>query len=80
MKQPNRLKELREARKLTQREVGYLMGMYLGEPLDHTTVSKHESGDRPLDQETVKAYARLYKVETYELFLDLTPPADETGR
>jgi len=60
----NRLRELREARKLTQQEVAKLLD------IDHTTVSKHESGSRNLTPEDVQKYARLYKVESYELFID----------
>ena len=61
----NRLRELREARKLTQQEVAKLLD------IDHTTVSRHESGGRGLGPEDIQKYARLYKVESYELFIDL---------
>ena len=60
----NRLRELREARKLTQQEVAKLLDM------DHTTISRHESGSRGLSPEDIQKYARLYKVESYELFID----------
>lgn len=60
----NRLRELREARKLTQQEVAKLLD------IDHTTVSRHESGSRGLNPEDIQKYARLYKVESYELFID----------
>jgi len=60
----NRLRELREARKLTQQEVAKLLDV------DHTTVSRHESGSRGLSPEDIQKYARLYKVESYELFID----------
>jgi putative transcriptional regulator len=60
----NRLRELREARKLTQQEVAKLLD------IDHTTVSRHESGSRDLSPEDIQKYARLYKVESYELFID----------
>ena len=60
----NRLRELREACKLTQQEVAKLLD------IDHTTVSRHESGSRSLDPEDIQKYARLYKVESYELFID----------
>lgn len=60
----NRLRELREARKLTQQEVAKLLD------IDHTTISRHESGSRGLSPEDVQKYARLYKVESYELFID----------
>lgn len=65
----NRLKELREERKLTQEETGKILG------IDGTTVSKHENGSRSMSDETVRAYARLYKVETYEIFME--PKNDE---
>jgi len=60
----NRLRELREACKLTQQEVAKLLD------IDHTTVSRHESGSRSLSPEDIQKYARLYKVESYELFID----------
>jgi transcriptional regulator with XRE-family HTH domain len=60
----NRLRELRETCKLTQQEVAKLLD------IDHTTVSRHESGSRSLGPEDIQKYARLYKVESYELFID----------
>lgn len=60
----NRLRKLREARKLTQQEVAKLLD------IDHTTVSRHESGSRGLGPEDIQKYARLYKVESWELFID----------
>ena len=60
----NRLRELRETCKLTQQEVAKLLD------IDHTTVSRHESGSRGLSPEDIQKYARLYKVESYELFID----------
>jgi len=60
----NRLRELREARKLTQQEVAKFLDM------DHTTISRHESGSRSLSPEDIQKYARLYKVESYALFID----------
>ena len=59
----NRLRELRDRSRLTQEEVATLLGY------DHTTVSRHESGDRALDAEDIKKYSRLFKCESYELFL-----------
>lgn len=60
----HRLRELREACRLTQQEVAKLLD------IDHTTVSRHESGSRGLSPEDIQKYARLYKVESYELFID----------
>lgn len=58
----NRLKELREERRLTQEEVAKLMD------LDFSTVSKHENMDRPISRSNIEKYAKLYKVPTHELF------------
>lgn len=66
----NRLRELRLERKLTQEEVAKLLD------LDNTTVSKHENGLRGLSLEDIKKYARLYKVEPFELFIS---PEDLRG-
>lgn len=60
----NRLQLLREARPLTQEEVGRFMG------LDMTTVSKHESGTRRMSAEQATRYAGLYRCSLLELFLD----------
>lgn len=63
MEQKNRLRELREARMLTQAEVGLILG------LDYSTVSKHESGDRSISFENLEKYARLFKVSTSEIYM-----------
>lgn len=62
--QANRLAELRERSRLTQEEVGKLLD------LAPSTVSKHESGTRSLSPELVEKYAGLYKVSTYELYVN----------
>lgn len=62
--QPNRLRKLRFRSRLTQRELGVLTG------IDHTTISKHESGDRGLDQHDIMQYSRVFKVNTHEIFMD----------
>lgn len=60
----NRLARLRNIAKLTQDEVGKLLD------IDSTTVSKHENSERSLSEDTIRAYAKLYKVQTHELFLN----------
>lgn len=68
----NRIRELREERKLTQRELGLIVG------LDASTVSKHEDGSRNLQAEQVRRYADVFKIETFELFIaDLEGEAEE---
>lgn len=70
---PNRLKEQRERSRLTQKEVAKVTGF------DLTTISKHESG-RGLSKESIAAYSKLYKVESYELFLNEdASPVDTSG-
>lgn len=59
---PNRLRELREERKLTQQEVAKILD------ITHSAVSRHESRDRAMSSRDIKRYANLYKVETYEIF------------
>lgn len=61
----NRLKFLREERKLTQAEVAKIID------LTHTAVSRHETSNRGLTLELVDAYARLYKVSSAEIFVEL---------
>lgn len=67
-----KLQELREAHYLTQREVGWLFGLYTGHVIDYTTVSAHESGRRGVGGPEAKTYAQIYKVQTTELY-DVTP-------
>lgn len=62
---PNRVKELRESRSLTQKELGKLIDK------DHTVVNKHENHQRPLTKDDAQAYARVFKVETVELYREL---------
>ncbi len=66
----NRLRFLREERKLTQEEVSKILG------IDHTTVSKHETSSRSLSEDDIQAYAKLFKVNSHEIFISL----DEEGR
>ena len=65
----NRLKEFREKRGLSLTEVAKLVDV------DLSTASRHEGGERGLDKLTLLKYAHLYRVESYELFMDLV--ADE---
>jgi len=66
----NRLKALRLRSRLTQKEVGKILDM------DFSTVSKHESGTRSLSPKEIEAYSKLYKVSSYEIFLE--PEASPT--
>ena len=61
---PNRLKELRDRSRLTQEEVSMITGYSIA------TISRHESGSRKMDMDAIDRYAKLYKVRTYELFVD----------
>ena len=61
---PNRLKEFREDRQLTQEEVAKIIG------IDFTMISKHENMDRSIKEEDLKKYAKLYKVKTHEIFFN----------
>lgn len=60
----NRLRVLRQRRKLTQAEVASLTSQAL------STVNKHENGIRGLTALDIKRYAKVYRVETYEIFFD----------
>jgi len=57
-----RLRELRNRSRLSLEEVSVLTGY------DVSTISKHESGSRNLTADAISRYAKLYKVETHELF------------
>lgn len=65
---PTRIRLLRERSRLTQEELSVLTGM------DVTTISKHETGSRGVDEEAVRLYARVFKTSSYELFV---PPEVE---
>lgn len=60
----NRLRELRDRSRLTMQEVATLTGFSVA------AISRHENGSRGLSEEAVDRYAKLYKVRTYEIFID----------
>jgi transcriptional regulator with XRE-family HTH domain len=62
--QTNRIRELREQRKLTQAELGRLL------QVDETAVCRWESGARPLTPPVLRRLANIFKCETWELLVD----------
>lgn len=60
----NRLRELRDRSRLTMQEVSTLTGFSVA------AISRHENGSRSLSDDAIDKYAKLYKVRTYELFVD----------
>ena len=61
----NRIRELREAQKLTQLEVSKILD------IDYSTVSRHESCERSVSFEDAKKYVKLFKLtDTYEIYND----------
>ncbi len=62
--QTNRIRELREQRKLTQVELGRLL------EVDETAVSRWESGARPLTPTVLGRLAKIFKCETWEVLVD----------
>ena len=68
---PNRLRELRDRSRLTLQEVSTLTGLSVA------AVSRHESGSRGISDEAVLKYAALYKVHTYEIFVDPREAGDD---
>lgn len=60
----NRLKALRDRSRLTLEEVGMITGFSV------PTISRHEDGSRGLSEDAIKKYASLYKVPTYQLFIE----------
>lgn len=51
-----RLKEARKKKRMTQEQVGAILG------IDHTSISKHENDHSEPDNETINKYANLYDV------------------
>tara|TARA_R100001015_G_C4448747_1_gene39640 strand:+ start:245 stop:496 length:252 start_codon:yes stop_codon:yes gene_type:complete len=61
---PNRIADLRKQSRLTQKEVAKLLD------LSHSLVAKHEAGTRTVTPEDIQKYSQLFKVASYELFMD----------
>jgi transcriptional regulator with XRE-family HTH domain len=68
---PNRLKTLRERSRLSQTEVAKLLDISL------STVCRHENSSRGLQKEVLIGYAKLYKVTSAEVFVDLDTLQEE---
>src|SRR5437867_470402 len=60
----NRIRDLREQRKLTQAELALLVDV------DETAVSRWESGARPLTPTVLARLAKVFKCETWEVLVD----------
>lgn len=69
---PNRIRELREAARLSQEELGTLVGVHF------TTVARHERGNRSLTDDMVIKYARVFKCQTHEVFINLSEGSEAT--
>lgn len=60
----NRLRELRDRSRLTLQEVSTLTGFSVA------AISRHENGSRGITEDALVKYAALYKVHTYEIFIE----------
>jgi len=60
----NRIRDLREQRKLTQAELALLV------EVDETAISRWESGARPLTPTVLARLAKVFKCETWEVLVD----------
>lgn len=60
----NRLAEIRKSRYLEIKEVSIITG------IDSSLICNHEKMKRHISEEHIKAYAKLYKVQTHELFFE----------
>ena len=60
----NRIRDLREQRKLTQAELAKLL------EVDETAISRWESGARPLTPTVLARLAKVFKCETWEVLVD----------
>jgi transcriptional regulator with XRE-family HTH domain len=63
MKYPNRIRFLRRRSRLTQKELAKLVDR------DLSTVSRHESGLREMDERDIIDYSRVFKCRSYEIFM-----------
>lgn len=66
----NRLREFRNRSRLTLEEVSILTGYSV------PTISRHESGGRSLSEEAIMKYSALYKVPSYQLFINPSEGVD----
>lgn len=64
----NRLRELRLERKLSSRQLLALLRLE-GIDLDQSQLSRIESGSRDLSPQEIVAFAKVFHVKTYELFV-----------
>jgi len=62
IKRTNKLYAQRYKSRLTVQEVAKVLGV------DHSTITRWENGDRPIPTHQVVALAKLFKIETHELF------------
>ena len=60
----NRIRQLREERKLTQAELAKILDV------DETAVCRWENGARPLTPPVLARLARVFKVESWEVLVD----------
>ena len=67
----NRLREFRNRSRLTLDEVSAITGY------TPATISRHEGGTRALTEESITKYSKLYKIHTYEIFIDPSELQDE---
>jgi len=60
----NRIRELRERARLTQRELAVLLNV------NESDLSRWEAGKRPLSPAVIEKIAGVFKVGSWELFMD----------
>ena len=60
----NRIRELRERARLTQRELAVLLNV------NESDLSRWEAGRRPLSPAVIEKIAGVFKVGSWELFMD----------
>jgi transcriptional regulator with XRE-family HTH domain len=63
-KYQNRIAVLRQRQKLTLDELATLTGFHI------TTVCRHQSEKRPLTRAAAQAYAKIFKCDMLEIFMD----------
>jgi transcriptional regulator with XRE-family HTH domain len=70
----NRIRELREKAGLNQGELAKLMDADAGR------ISRWESGQRPLSPDAIERLAHIFKIGSWELFLDRNGLRQLVGR
>lgn len=64
IKSPNRLKSVRETKRITQQHLATETGQSLA------AVNRHEAGTRRMNSDVLRQYSKILEVEVVEIFVE----------